>query len=515
VLPGTGGLTRLTDKRKVRHDLADVFCTVTEGVRGQRAKDWKLVDAIAKTGEFASAVSRRALELAGASDRPRNAHGIALTPLAREDRDNRYGYGYVEVTIDRAARTATFTVHAPKTAQAADIASIEAAGAAWWPLQMARELDDAILTMRTNELAIGTWLFKTSGDIDAVLACDARSRRTRTTGSCARRQDAPAHARAPRRLVAHDVRADRAVLVLRRNAARARARLRSRVHAAIARRPGREPRIAVSSQNFGPYPMVNARRASRGVSATTRSDRCHRAPHRRRADRGRRDESRPRHERPDDLDWDDEIRIAIEERASMSPDALTGMEANLALRRQGDDGHAHLRTPVGVAELDLQPAQRGGEKGALKMYGRAAKRNSISTADLTMSTIDTTSRSQQRRPRRRPRAQPRARALAAQLRRVVERDGPEGTQGSTSYLRTAVSVEPSGWAHFDYVKMPDTAGASSSPAGCRSQDPLRRAHRRRGMAGRAGRAPRETFAASSSRKATPSPRPSSSKRISA
>ena len=122
VLPGTGGLTRLTDKRKVRHDLADVFCTVTEGVRGQRAKDWKLVDAIAKPGEFANAVGRRADELARASDRPRDARGIAMTPLAREDRDDGYRYGCVDVAIDRAARTATFTVQArrlrnPRTSQ--------------------------------------------------------------------------------------------------------------------------------------------------------------------------------------------------------------------------------------------------------------------------------------------------------------------------------------------------------------------------------------------------------------
>src|SRR5208283_4872953 len=164
VLPGTGGLTRLTDKRQVRHDLADVFCTTSEGVRGQKAVDWRLVDAIAKPGEFAAAVRARALALAEQSDRPREAKGVALTPLDRAIEPDGLRYPHVSVTIDRAARTATFTVKGPSGDQPQDVAAIESAGANWYPLALARELEDAILSMRTNQLDIGVWLIRTEGD---------------------------------------------------------------------------------------------------------------------------------------------------------------------------------------------------------------------------------------------------------------------------------------------------------------------------------------------------------------
>lgn len=173
VLPGTGGLTRVTDKRHVRHDLADIFCTSVEGVRGQKAVDWRLVDAIAKPAVFQQAVRERADKLAAGSHRPAGAKGVELTPLNRSIEADRLVYSNVTVEIDRAKRNATFTVKAPQGAQPTDIAGIEAAGAAWYPLQMVRELDDAILHMRTNELEIGTWLLKTEGDAAAVLANDA------------------------------------------------------------------------------------------------------------------------------------------------------------------------------------------------------------------------------------------------------------------------------------------------------------------------------------------------------
>jgi benzoyl-CoA-dihydrodiol lyase len=176
VLPGTGGLTRLTDKRKVRHDRADIFCTTTEGVRGSKAVEWRLVDAIAKPAQFAQAVKDRALALAARSKRPgpgQGAKGVALTPIERRIDDAGVHYATVEVQIDRAKRTATITAKAPSAAPPQDIAAIEAAGAAWWPLQFARELDDAILHLRTNELDIGTWLLRTEGDGQHVLAADA------------------------------------------------------------------------------------------------------------------------------------------------------------------------------------------------------------------------------------------------------------------------------------------------------------------------------------------------------
>src|SRR5271165_7074882 len=164
VLPGTGGLTRLTDKRHVRHDLADVFCTTSEGVRGQKALDWRLVDHLAKPGQFAAKVQERALALAASSDRLESAKGVALTPLDRIIEADRIAYPHVSVAIDRARRLATFTVKGPAGSQPTDIAGIEAAGANWYPLALARELEDAILSMRTNELDIGVWLVKTEGD---------------------------------------------------------------------------------------------------------------------------------------------------------------------------------------------------------------------------------------------------------------------------------------------------------------------------------------------------------------
>lgn len=173
MLLGTGGLTRVTDKRHVRHDLADIFCTTAEGVRGQKAKEWRLVDDIAKPAVFAAKVRERALALAALSDRPAAASGVTLPALARKAEADALRYDYVEVEIDRARRCATWTVKGPTAPAPTTSAAIEAAGAAWYPLQMARDLEDAILSMRTNEAEIGTWLIKTEGDLAAVQALDA------------------------------------------------------------------------------------------------------------------------------------------------------------------------------------------------------------------------------------------------------------------------------------------------------------------------------------------------------
>ena len=176
VLPGTGGLTRVTDKRHVRHDHADIFCTSVEGVRGQRAVDWRLVDAIAKPAQFAEVVAKHAKDLpanakrAGASAK---GQGVALQPLHKQASADSLHYGYVTVAIDRAKRTATLTVSAPKAAVPSSIDAIQQAGDSWYPLQMARELDDAILCLRSNELDIGTWLLKTTGDAALALQSDA------------------------------------------------------------------------------------------------------------------------------------------------------------------------------------------------------------------------------------------------------------------------------------------------------------------------------------------------------
>src|ERR1700759_3109686 len=173
VLPGTGGLTRVVDKRKVRRDLADMFCTNPDGVKGERAKEWGLVDDIAVPAKFQEAVRARAENLALISTRPANAKGIKLNPVGRTIDDSGYHYKHVDVTFDRAARTITLTVRAPEGELPQTVDAIHAAGDEWWPLQMARELDDAILMLRVNELDLGLMLLKTSGDPQAVLAADA------------------------------------------------------------------------------------------------------------------------------------------------------------------------------------------------------------------------------------------------------------------------------------------------------------------------------------------------------
>src|ERR1700736_5952252 len=172
VLPGTGGLTRVTDKRKVRRDHADIFCTNPDGVRGQRAKDWRLVDDVVKPQQFAEEIKRRAQKLSQQSDRPEDAQGVALTPLKRSIDKAGIRYEYVDAQVNRSARTVTITVRAPQSTEHDSLEKVLAAGANWWPLQMARELDDAILSLRTNEPDLGLWLIKTTGNPEAVLATD-------------------------------------------------------------------------------------------------------------------------------------------------------------------------------------------------------------------------------------------------------------------------------------------------------------------------------------------------------
>ncbi|MCC7217048.1 MAG: benzoyl-CoA-dihydrodiol lyase [Burkholderiales bacterium] len=375
VLPGTGGLTRVTDKRHVRHDLADVFCTVTEGIRGQRAKDWRLVDEIVRPAEFAAAVRRRAEALAAGSDRPAGAAGVALTPLARRDDDAGYRYEHVDVAIDRAARTATFTVRAPAAPQPADVAGIEAAGARWWPLALARELDDAILTMRTNELAIGTWLFRTEGDIDAVLAVDATLARhaqhwlVRETVGFLRRT-----------LARLDVSSRTLFALVDRGSCFAGTLLELALAAdrtymlRLPDAPATEPTMAASALNFGAYPMVNgqtrlARRFyddAAQIAAVERTQGTRLATSE--ADRLGLVTSAP-----DDLDWNDEIRLALEERSSMSPDALTGMEANLRFGgRETMETRIFGRLSAWQNWIFIRP-NAVGDKGALKVYGKGGK----------------------------------------------------------------------------------------------------------------------------------------------
>ena len=378
VLPGTGGLTRVTDKRHVRHDLADIFCTTTEGVRGQKAKDWRLVDEIAKPAVFAQRVRERALQLAAASDRPADAksvEGVSLTRVERIDEANALRYANVTVEIDRAKRNATFTLKAPTGDQPDSIAAIVSAGASWWPLAMARELDDAILSMRTNELDIGTWILKTEGDAVAVLASDAVLMKhqdhwlVRETIGLIRRTFSRI-----------DVSSRSLFALIESGSCFAGSFLElalacDRIYMlALPDDAASAPTITVTEANFGMFPMATgqSRLARRFYEEAPALDAV------------RAKLLTPLNadvalalglvtSAPDDIDWTDEVRIALEERAAMSPDALTGMEANLRF-----NGTENMVTRVfgrltAWQNWIFQRPNAVGEKGALKLYGKGEK----------------------------------------------------------------------------------------------------------------------------------------------
>jgi benzoyl-CoA-dihydrodiol lyase len=375
VLPGTGGLTRLTDKRKVRHDHADIFCTTSEGVRGQKAKDWKLVDTIAKPAVFAQTVHERALALAAQSDRPADGKGVKLTPLTRHMSEHGVEYEFVKIAIDRQARTATLTVSAPSTAQPTDIQAIEAAGVHWWPLQMARELDDAILHLRTNEIDIGTWLLKTAGDAKAVLACDELLMANqlhwlvRETIGLLRRT-----------LARIDV-SSRSLFALIDEASCFAGTLAELAFAAdrtymlaLPDAPETAPHLQLSAMNFGPLPMITGQsRLARRFYDNDTEIAAARASIGQALDADAAMALGLVTSNPDDIDWVDEIRMALEERASMSPDALTGLEANLRF-----NGKENMATRV-FGRLSawqnwiFNRPNAVGELGALKVYGSGNK----------------------------------------------------------------------------------------------------------------------------------------------
>ncbi|MDB5822505.1 MAG: benzoyl-CoA-dihydrodiol lyase [Herminiimonas sp.] len=375
VLPGTGGLTRLTDKRKVRHDHADIFCTTSEGIRGQRAKDWKLVDEVATPARFPQVVKERAAALAAQSDRPAGGKGVLLTPLHREASENGIEYGFVSVAIDRAARHATITVRAPASAQPADIAGIEAAGTQWWPLQMARELDNAVLHLRTNELDIGTWILKTSGDAQAVLAVDASLLQhqshwlVRETTGLMRRTFARLDVSSRSLFALIDEGSCFAGSLLELALAADRSYM-----LALPDAPDEAPRIVASEMNFGTLPMVNgqSRLARQFYEDTAQIEAVHAAI-------GRPLDAKAAMElglvtaAPDDIDWADEVRIALEERASMSPDALTGLEANLRFNgKESMETRIFGRLSAWQNWIFIRP-NAVGESGALKVYGSGSK----------------------------------------------------------------------------------------------------------------------------------------------
>ncbi len=378
VLPGTGGLTRITDKRHVRHDHADVFCTSVEGVRGQRAVDWRLVDAIAKPAQFSAAVAERAAALAAKSERPGMAaanEGVKLHPLKKKVSADGVDYEYVQVVIDRHKRTASLCVSAPKSPVPDTLPAIQAAGDSWYPLQMARELDDAILVLRTNELDIGTWLLKTQGNAqwamqsDAVMLQHAQHWLVRETMGLLRRTLARLDV-SSRSLFAL---IDQGSCFAGTLAELALAADRSYM-LALPDDPASAPQLQLSELNLGYFPMVN---------------------HQSRLQRRFYEEEAPMQAvrdvvgqalnaeqavalglvtaAPDDMDWADEIRIAIEERAAMSPDSLTGLEANLRFsQKESMETRIFGRLSAWQNWIFNRP-NAVGDKGALKVYGKGEK----------------------------------------------------------------------------------------------------------------------------------------------
>jgi benzoyl-CoA-dihydrodiol lyase len=377
VLPGTGGLTRVSDKRRVRRDHADVFCTTEEGVKGKRAVEWRLVDVVVPGSKFDEAIAARADEFAAQSSRAASGTGIKLTPLARKFTDDGIEYGTVAVQFDRAARIATILVRAPDAPPPASAEAMVAQGAEFWPLKLARELDDAILHIRLNEIDIAAIVFKSSGDPGNVLAYDRfldanqqhwLARETRLLWKrVLKRVDMTSRSLVTLIEPGSCFAGTLAELPLASD--------RSYMLIGGGDRDNKPPaRIALADANFGPFPMANGltRLDSRFLAAPGEVERV-------KAERGKMIDAETAQRLGlvtfalDDIDWDDEVRVFLEERASFSPDALTGMEANL--RFAGGETVATKifgRLSAWQNWIFSRP-NAVGENGALKRYGTGVR----------------------------------------------------------------------------------------------------------------------------------------------
>jgi benzoyl-CoA-dihydrodiol lyase len=376
VLPGTGGLTRVVDKRKVRRDLADLFCTNPDGVKGERAKAWGLVDEIAPPAQFQNVVRQRAEALIKQSSRPPDAKGIHLTPLTRTIDDSGYHYKHVDVTFQRAARTATLLVRGPEEVLESR-ESIHAAGDKWWPLAMARELDDAILLLRVNEPDLGLLLLKTEGRMEKVLASDAFMLRhkddwlVRETIGLLRRTFARLDVSSRSFYAVIEPGSCFAGLLFELALAADRSYM-----LALPEEDGQSgPRVALDAFNFGLVPAVNGRSrlSTRFLGSLEKLSEVEEELSGKLLSANEAFAQGLVTVAPDDLDWEDEIRLAIDERTSLSPDALTGMEASLRFA-----GAETLETKV-FGRLSawqnwvfIRPNSTG-EHGALKLFGTGSK----------------------------------------------------------------------------------------------------------------------------------------------
>lgn len=373
VLPGTGGLTRVIDKRAVRRDLADVFCTSEEGVRGRKALDWGLVDHIVPRQTFSEAVRKRAEELAAASDRPADAVGVPMTPIERETNESGYRYRWVDAILDDERRTATLTVRGPDHDVADQPGDILAAGMEWWPLAMARQLDDAILMLRTNHNALGLIVLKTRGDVDRVMKADAALMANRKHWFV--REVIGMMRRTFARL---DVTSRSLFALIEPGSCFAGSLLELALAAdrsfMLDAADDEPPAVSLSEMNFGGLEMVNGltRLATRFNRDDQRIARLSDSIGAALGPQAAMDAGLVTFI-PDELDWDDEIRLAIEGRTSLSPDALTGMEANLRFGgRETMLTKIFGRLSAWQNWIFVRP-NAVGETGALKLFGTGSK----------------------------------------------------------------------------------------------------------------------------------------------
>ncbi|RAU23002.1 benzoyl-CoA-dihydrodiol lyase [Paramagnetospirillum kuznetsovii] len=373
VLPGTGGLTRVVDKRKVRRDLADIFCSIEEGVKGKRAVEWRLVDEVIPSSAFKDAVRKRAEAMAATSDRPTNSKGVVLTHPARTISDTAVTYPHLEITFDRDTRTAHITVKGPSAAAPSDLAAIHAQGVDFYPLALARELDDAILHLRANETTVASWVIRSQGDMDLVAGYDAVLQKH--AGDWLVREVLLYWKRTCKRL---DV-TSRTLFALVEPGSCFGGFI-AEILFAVDRSYMLDgtfedsdlpaAKIRLSALNFDGLPMGNgiSRIATRFLgepdSVGKAKDTIGKD-----LDAAAVAELGLVTATPDDIDWDDEIRLVIEERAAFSPDSLTGMEANLRFA-----GPETMETKIfgrltAWQNWIFQRPNAVGENGALKLYG--------------------------------------------------------------------------------------------------------------------------------------------------
>ncbi len=377
VLPGTGGLTRVTDKRKVRRDRADAFCTIEEGVKGKRAVEWRLVDKVVPGSKFDAAVAEMAKDLAARSDRPADAKGITLTPIERTISTDSLTYSAVKVEIDRAGRRATITLAGPSTPPPADAAAMQAEGAQFYPLRLARELDDAILHLRLNELEVGTLVFKSEGDPAQVLAYDAILEANKSNWLV--REILNNWKRVLKRI---DVTSRSLVTLIEPGSCFAGTLAeimfacdRAYMFAGQMKGDNRpEAHVTLSPLNFGAYPMSNGitRLETRFLGEPDTVEKA-KAAIGQPLDATDSDRLGLVTEAFDEVDWDDEVRIFLEERASFSADGLTGLEANLRFA-----GPETMETKIfgrltAWQNWIFQRANAVGDNGALRRYGSGVK----------------------------------------------------------------------------------------------------------------------------------------------